>query len=398
MPAHVSVFAQIVKLLPKRSFLHLTRTKYPALKSNARKFHSWDQFIALLFCHLSGARSLRELEASLARAVGKLRHVDATAMKRTSLAYANSKQDYHLFQDFYFRTLALYERELGYRLGKRFHKPVYSVDSSTITLGLALYKWALYKRDKSGIKLHTAISNDSLMPVVMDMTAAKVADSTMAKTVAEKLPSDAIIVMDRGYNDYKLFAWFCNRGITFVTRVKEGTLKQYVGTIPIESKTSYYSANFEFSGHKARRTCSGLVFREVTWFDKENDRWFKFLTNDLTLTAVEVALLYRDRWKVELFFKKLKQNSLVTSFIGRSPNAVMCQVWTAATAILLLEVIRRRSKSTWHLSTLKYVLRMYLLSYEDLWECLDNPAGKRRTPIKKKSLPVPAEFRQLTLF
>lgn len=222
--APISFFAQLVNRLPKEQLLAHFDRECP--KRSATKYSAWDHFIALLFCHLAGCDSLREIDDGLYSACGKLNHVDAQPMKRTTLAYANENRPCRVFEKCYMLLLDYFKPMLGHgRLFKAFSKPVYSLDSTTITVCLKRFKWAHYRTSKGGFKLHTIISNDYLLPQVMDLTNGKKNDAKHARQAIEKLPAENVtVVMDRGYNDYKLFAWLTRRGTTFVTRIKDNAV------------------------------------------------------------------------------------------------------------------------------------------------------------------------------
>ena len=180
----------------------------------------------------------------------------------------------------------------------------------------------------------------------MDLTAGKVNDAKQAQAIIEKLPADNVtVVMDRGYNDYSLFAWLSQRGTTFITRLKDNAVTTPLKKGCLSEGDNYGDYRFEFDSPAGRKACGDLQFRVVQWHDKDNDRWFNFLTNDMDLKPEQIAALYKERWQIELFFKKIKQNLKIKSFIGTNENAVMSQIWTAAIVTLLIEVLKQRSFS-----------------------------------------------------
>ena len=216
-----SVFAQFMNLIPKNIFLKFVEDIDGTRECNSLKYTRWDQLVALIFSHIAQCDSLREIEEGLNRAVGKLPSIQAKVYKRSALSYRNSHDTYLVYEKLYHALVSRFTSVLGNRLGNRFKKPVYSLDSTTITLCLSLFDWAQYRRCKGGIKLHTLLNNQTLVPEVIDMTTAKVADIKMIDSVIGKIPSSCIVVMDRGYNDYKQFAWLSKRGTSFITRIKD---------------------------------------------------------------------------------------------------------------------------------------------------------------------------------
>ena len=248
--------------------------------------------------------------------------------------------------------------------------PLTALDSTTISVCLSRFRWAHYHRAKGGFKLHTILDEDIQLPVVMNMTDGKRADVKEAKAAIEALGNKEItVVMDRGYNDYALFMWLTRRGTKFVTRIKENAKTTRLKDDVIEETDTYGDYGFRFTLEQAKAVCGDTRFRLVQWYDSDNDRWFEFLSNDFDLTAQQIADLYRKRWQIELFFKKLKQNLKIKSFIGTSENAVMTQIWTAAVATLLIEILRRIARYRWSFSRLLKFVRLNLLTYKklDVW-------------------------------
>ena len=371
--ATVSMFAQIVQLLGKRNdFQHLVN-KYGADKG-AKGLSTWSQFIAMMFCQLTGADSLREIADGLYSCIGKLQHLGASPVVRSTLSYANAHRPYQVYKEFYFCLLERFRHEFQGQLANRFKYPVYSLDSTTISLCLRLFEWAHHRRRKGGIKLHTLLNNDTGLPEIIDETNANCSDIRAAKGMFN-LPAGTIVVMDRGYNDYALYSELTKKKITFVTRLKEAALHTPLAQKKVAEDPDKEWGLYEmyFTGENARKVCADTPFRVLQWHDKVNHRWFEFLTNNRELTPQEIADLYRQRWQIELFFKKIKQNLIVKTFVGTSQNAVLTQIWTAAIAVLLLELLKRRSSYRWSFTRLRSYLRLNLLTCKDLYTWLDQP-------------------------
>lgn len=366
--------------------------KYAPPSCNSRKFTARDYFTAMLFGQLSGAMSLRELEIGLATAGGKIIHTGGKPMKRTTLAYNNNQAQPEFYKQFYFRFLSKVRHDLIPSSSRRHGKSLFSLDSTTITLGCKLFSWANFKHNKKGIKLHTALSNETIMPEVIVTTVAKRADVKCAKAAIEQLPADSIVVMDRGYNDYKLFAWLDQRGTTFVTRLKKNALHTSLREGAMGHSETWGDYITTFTSAAAKKACGDKVWRVIQWYDEIENRWFEFITNDYEAHPTVIAELYRERWKVELFFKKIKHNLIVKTFYGTTENAVLSQVWIAMTAALLLEVLRQRSKRRWHFSTLAWVIRQSLWGYDRLDDIINQnlrfPCGTSSEP----ALPLQLEI------
>ena len=370
----VTLFVQLVKHIPERIIADAVAKHKTDYRSKGVR-HA-DALFSLLFHQLSGSTSLRDtvLGMESCRDNGYEQHSGFQIVKRSTLAYVNEHRSYKVYEDIYHALYGLYAPMLGGRLSsKKFGKPVYSVDSTTITLCLSAYKWAHYSHSKGAIKLHTMLNNDSLLPEVIVATDGKVADITAARELM-KFPAGSIIVMDRGYNDYKLFANLTNDNVVFVTRLKDNAVHTNMakGVRAVDADGKWGDYQVQFTAKNALAT-GRVEYRVVQWYDEDSQRWFEFLTNDQDLEPEEIAQLYRDRWQIELFFKKVKQNLKIKDFLGTSYNAVMSQVWCAAIAILLLEVLRLQSEYPWSFCNLVHNLRLNLLSFRLIEDWLNAP-------------------------
>ena len=220
--ANTSLFAQLIQKLPRAAFQSIV-SKYQA-DAHAKGIATWDLLVAMLFAQMAGASSLREIEIGLKDSIGKILHCGARALSKSTLSYANEHRDYRVFRDFYFEALSVFDQYIrqskGRKLSVKFSKPVYSLDSTLITLCLSLFNWAKYRRHKG---VHTILNNDSLLPEVMVMTDGKISDITMARSL-QLLTNQCILIMDRGYSDYEFFVQLDEQATTFVTRLKEGAV------------------------------------------------------------------------------------------------------------------------------------------------------------------------------
>lgn len=239
----ISFFAQIIKLIPRGAFdkivIEEKADKY------SKRLLSWDQLIAMLWCQFSGAESLRDIARGLYSGVGKLQHIQAQPMSRSSLAYANANRTYRIFERLYYELKdLLFKGDLG-RLAKEFDRTVLSLDSTTISLCLSVYNWAHYRKAKGGIKLHTLLNNDTLLPEFMCMTNAKVNDDRAAKEkVLRHVPAHSILIMDRGYCDFDLFRDLDAKGVIFVTRMKTNQKFSRTGDGKIGNNYGDYGITF----------------------------------------------------------------------------------------------------------------------------------------------------------
>ena len=368
----ISFFAQIIKHIPRLEFNNIVQKHHG--DRFTKKFTAWDQLIAMLWCQFSGAESLREIEIGLQSGVGRLQHINARPMARSTLAYANEKRSYKIFEELYYcLKKQLFDRPLR-GIGAAFDKVVLSLDSTTISLCLSQFPWAHYRRAKGGVKVHTLLNNDILLPEFMVMTNAAIHDNKAAKEkVLQRVPPHCILVMDRGYCDFGLFKSLDEKGVVFVTRMKTSLQFKRTGRGVIDK--NYGDFNIQFTSATAiKKLGESNKFRAVKWYSKEDERWLVFLTNaGDNITAEQVAKLYKDRWQIELFFKRMKQNLKIVSFVGTTENAVLVQIWTAAISVLLQMYLQNRSSHKWSFSNLVKCIRLNLMTMKDLAEWLDRP-------------------------
>jgi hypothetical protein len=383
-----SLFNQLLRHFPRLEFAALVR-KHEA-ERGAKGFTCWTQLVAMLFCQMAHADSLREICNGLACSLGKLVHLGiGVAPNKSTLAYANQHRPAELYEELFYTVLARFRDEKGLGVRKqrfRFKNKLLSLDSTTISLCLEMFPWAKFRRAKGGVKAHVLLDHDDYLPRYVLITEARRSDVKMAG--AFPLNPGSIIVMDRGYNDYALFGKWTDEGIYFVTRLKDNAAYQVLADGPVPANRSIRSDQLiQFSGEKAQKDCPSPLRRVAVW-DAANEREIVLLTNLQEFGATTIAAIYKDRWEIELFFKALKQNLKVKTFVGTSENALRIQIWTALIAILLLKWLHHLSKAKWSLSNLASMLRMNLFTYRDLVAWLDNPFG---TP------PIVPASQQLTL-
>jgi Transposase DDE domain/Domain of unknown function (DUF4372) len=383
-----SLFNQLLQHFPRTEFGMLVKKNNA--ERGAKGFGCWTQLVSMLFCQLAHADSLREICNGLGCCLGKLIHLGiGKAPNKSTLSYANEHRPAQLYEDLFYTALNRFRDEegLGQRKKKfRFKNKLLSLDSTTISLCLHLFPWAKFRRAKGGVKAHVLLDHDDYLPRYVLITEAKRSDVKMAD--AFTLNPGSMVAMDRGYNDYGLFFQWTAEGIYFVTRLKENAAYEVVEELAIPQDRNIRSDQLiRLTGVQARKDCPCLLRRIAVW-DPVNEREIVLLTNLIAFGATTIAAIYKDRWEIELFFKALKQNLKVKSFVGTSENALRIQIWTALIAILLLKWLHHLSKAKWSLSNLASMLRLNLFTYRDLRNWLDNPF---ETP------PMLPESQQLTL-
>lgn len=363
-----SMFSQLLSIFSRTDFQRLVRD-HGADKA-AKGFDCWTQFVAMLFCQLGRAHSLREICQGLASVDGKLNHLGVgAAPARSTLSYANAHRPWQLYRDVFGQLLSRCRSAAGPKPFRFKHK-LYSIDATVIDLCLSMYDWAKFRRTKGAVKLHMILDHEGHLPCYAVLTEGKTHEIRVARTM--EFPPGSIVAMDRGYIDYGFLDSLQERGVFYVTRLKDNAVYGVEAEIsaPKGDILADELINLPGTGKNYREVRS--VRRVVVW-DEVNRRAIVLLTNNVKLAAATIAAIYKQRWQIELFFKALKQNFKIKTFVGTSVNAVHTQIWTALIAILLLKYLQMRSRQSWSLSNLVALLRFNLFVHRDLWAWIDEP-------------------------
>jgi hypothetical protein len=366
-----SCFSQLLSLVDRSAFTRAVRQHQA--ERGAKGFGCWDQFVAMLFCQMGGANSLREICGGLGTAMGKLVHLGLRqAPTRSTLAYANTHRPWQLYQTVFENLLKSCQALAAIKKRRfRFKHPLRSLDTSIIELCIEVFDWARFQRTKGAIKLHLQLDHQGCLPCWALVTDGDTNDVRIAQKL--NFAPGTIVVMDRGYLDYALYERWTKSGVYFVTRSRTNMLYDVVERHAIGTRGNVKrDETIELAEGYGRKRCPSRL-RQVTVWDAEHQRELVFLTNIFHLAASTIGAIYKDRWQIELFFKALKQNLKIKTFVGTSENAVNVQIWTALIAMLLLKFLLLKSTWSWSLSNLAALLRFNLLSYRDLWAWLDAP-------------------------
>ncbi len=373
MVKSASLFSQLLQQVPRNDFARLVNQHQG--ERHAKGFTCWTQLTAMLFCQLAHADSLREICNGLACCLGKLVHLGIQRKpSKSNLSYANAHRPAAIYEGLFWTMLERFRAEghLGSRQHRfRFKNKLLSLDSTTISLCLELFPWAEFRRAKGGVKAHVLLNHDDYLPAYVLISEAKMHDSKVLGSL--KLQPGSIVAMDRAYNDYQQFGRWTEVGVYFVTRMKENAAYEAVQSLPLPVDRGIVSDEIiTLTGAGADRKCPCHLRRIVVW-DRDNEREIVLLTNHLDFGSTTIAAIYKDRWQIELFFKALKQNLKVRSFVGTGENALRIQIWTALIAMLLLKWLHHLSKAGWSLSNLATMLRLNLFTYRELTDWLNDP-------------------------
>lgn len=368
MSTHHTILGQMLQLFPRYEFekaVSETKTEY-----HARGFKSWNHFVAMLFGQLSGQDSLRGIEAGLASQSKGLYHLGIAPVNRPTLSYANKHRSHKLFEKVFFFMLSKCQSVAPQHKFK-FKNPLYSLDITVIDLCLSLFDWAKFHSQKGAVKLHVKLNHAGYLPSFMAVTEGRLNEHTSVPLIP--LEKGDVVVFDRGYTSFGWYASLCSRGTYFVTRLKKNAKYRVVknliipfGSMILEDQIIYLEGN-------AALKKLPFKLRRVVSQDPQTKQTIVILTNQMTWSSKTISLIYKDRWQIEIFFKALKQQLKVKSFVGNSKNALLSQLWAAMTAYLLLSYLKFKSKFGWSLYTLSSILPTNLFTRRDLWGWLNAP-------------------------
>jgi len=365
------VFAELIAHLPHKEFQKCV-TRYKG-DHHDRKFSCWDQYLAMAFAQFTYRESLRDIEACLGAMQSKLYHLGFRGkVARSTLADANETHDWRIFSDFAQYLIGVarpLHAEDSQGLG--LDPTLYALDSTTIDLCLSLFPWAKFRKQKAAIKMHTLLDLKGNIPTFISITGGKVHDVNILDEI--DLEAGAFYVMDRGYVDFKRLYIFTLSAAFFVVRTKSNVLLQRRYSHAVDKTTGVRS------DHTVILTAIGSAkvypdtLRRVSYLDVETKKRFKFLTNNFTLPALTIALIYKSRWQIELFFKWIKQHLRIKAFFGTSENAVKTQIWIAVSIYVLVAIVRKRLGLDASLYQILQILSLTLFEKTPILQVLQAP-------------------------
>ena len=334
------VFSQLVSVALDRNHFNYLVRKYEGDKY-VKHFTCWNQLLVMMFGQLCNRESLRDLTNAVAAHQKKCYHLGfGKHVSKTNLAYANSNRDYRIFEEYAYYLIAEARKKRAtdiFQLGGN----VYAFDSTTIDLCLSVFWWAKFRKHKGGIKVHTLYDVETQVPAFFHITEAAVHDSKVMSVIPYETGS--YYVFDRGYNDFKQLYRIEEIGSYFVIRAKKNLQYRVLKWKRRMPENVLSDAEIELTGYYPSKHYPKRL-RLVCYHDPEQNRDFMFLTNAMSLTSLQIANLYKNRWQVELFFKWLKQHLKIKKFWGASENAVRIQIYCAICAYCLVAIAQHDLK------------------------------------------------------
>ena len=378
-----TVLNQLLQFLPQNEF----ELAIKSFKSDryVKYFKTKALFVVHLYAQVRQKDSLRDIVCGLEQHQSKWYHIGIEKIKRSTISDANNRVPYQVYENLFYAMLKKCNN-ITQNTKFKFKNPLYALDSSTIDLCLSVFDWAKFRRTKGGIKLHSLVDLKTQIPEFNVITTAKESDVTVAKQEAFPLIPDSIITFDRAYVDFKLFQSYQNAKVFFVTRAKDILRFELLGQQEIPKKRGLqFDQIVQIKNHKQRQKYPGKL-RLIGYFDHDKNKTYLFLTNNFKLAAITIAEIYKARWQVELFFKWIKQNLKIKTFLGTSKNAVLSQIWVAMIYTLLLAYIKFQTSFSGSILKLSRIIRESLFFRQHLIDVLglnspDPPKNKDITQL-----------------
>jgi len=384
-----TIMAELLRIFPRYEFEKLA-DRYSG-DYYTKYFTGWQQLIVLLFAQIGGKDSLREIETSLNVHGAKWYHLGLKGVKRSTLSDAMSSRSCEIFEGLFYELLVKC-KSVTPKHKFRFKNPLYTLDSTVIDLCLSIFPWAAFRKRKGAIKLHYLYDHSGSLPTFMVMTDGKRHDIRVAKADTGfdlALLPDSILSIDKAYIDYNWLSCLNKKGVYFVTRTKDNMNCLVTGQHkPIKNKNIVRDDLIVLSGFYTRQKYPDNL-RLVGYLDPETNKYYEFLTNNFTLSAKTIADIYKSRWQIELFFKWIKQNLKIKSFLGTTPNAVLTQIWVAMCYYLILVYIKYQAKFAHSITELSRMIKEVLMERTNLIDILSLNAitiRKIRDPVLQITL------------
>lgn len=380
-----TIFSQIVDFMPRYEFDKFVR-KYRG-NYRCRTFSCWDQFLCMMFAQLSYRESLRDIESCLKSQKAKLYHMGIKGnITRMNLARANEQRDWRIFAEFAQNLIAqarpLYINDSEFIAA--IDGAVYALDSTTIDLCLSIFPWAEFRKRKGGIKLHTLLDLQGSIPTFIEITKALIHDVNILDLLIPEI--GAFYIMDRGYLDFERLFDLNQAGSYFIIRAKDNLKFSRVYSHKVDKSSGIRcDQTVRLTGYYTQQHYP-VHFRRIKYFDAEQNKDLVFLTNNFRLSSMTIVELYHNRWKVELFFKWIKQHLRIKSFYGTSQNAIKTQVWVAVCTYLTVAILKKQLKIEMSLYTILQILSVSLFEKVPIYQLLTETDYNNITEVNANQL------------
>lgn len=388
-----TVFSQLMQLLSRNGFKQSVK-RYTGDRYT-KSFSCWQQLTVMLYSQARGLKSLRDITVSLRSQRRKWYHLGLQSVARSTLADANSKRSADIYKEVFYDFLSKCQSLApGHRF--RFKNPLYTMDSTLVKLCLSVFPWASYRKRKGALKIHTLLDHNGCLPSFITLTDGRCHDVRVVKDkdygFPELLP-DSIITVDRGYYDFNWFYSLHLNRVFFITRAKQNLKYKVTGQQQVPKKKGVISdQSIRLTGYYQQQYYPEEL-RLITFYDSKKKEKLTFITNNFKLAASTIAELYKHRWQIELFFKWIKQNLKIKTFLGTSENAVMTQIWTAMIYYLLLAFIKFQTRYAYSMHELTRVIGETLMEHLDIIELLRTKFDKLKIlKIKPEQLALTLKF------
>jgi len=362
-----TVLNQLLQFLPQTEF----EKAINAFKSDryVKYFKTKTLFVVHLYAQVRKKDSLRDIECGLAQHKSKWYHVGIEKIKRSTISEANNRVPYQVYETLFYAMLKKCHN-ITQNTKFKFKNPLYALDSSIIDLCLSVFDWAKFRRSKGGIKLHSLFDLKTQIPAFNVITSAKESDVMVAKQESFPLIPDSIITFDRAYVDFKLFQAYEDANVFFVTRSKENLRFELLGQQDITKKKGLqFDQIVQIKDPIQRQKYPGKL-RLIGYYDHDRNKTYIFITNNFKLAAITISEIYKARWQIELFFKWIKQNLKIKTFLGTSKNAVLSQIWVAMIYTLLLAYIKFQTAFSGSILNLSRIIQESLFFRQHLIDLL----------------------------
>lgn len=386
------VFGQLISYIPKDSVA--SSIQQHETDRYTKKFKTWDHLVAMLFSAMSGCSGLREVESGFAGFRSRLLHLGVSSFPiKSTLSDANKKRTSAVFESIFKATYEHLQPYLpdSYPKNQEWMKKLFLVDSTTITLFNNIMKACgrppANGRKKGGVKIHVGMHLSESTPSLVRITSAATHDKTFMQKF-KHIDPDTILVFDKAYVNFNLYNHWTQSGVKFVTKLHRHCVYEVTQENVVDQeqqKAGVYRDQEILLGH--RKQADKVRCRLISFYDEEKNRVMKFITNDLELAASVIAEIYRQRWQIELLFKRLKQNLQLSDFLGDNENAIKIQIWCNLLADLLLTVVRKGMKRKRAYSNVAGLIRIHLMNYVKVNELLSNPCDRSIFEQKQMSEP-----------